>query len=285
MSQPGEKYILIDVPAYLPRPWMRFLYGIIRFPFEWLFGLRLINWGYDQVSSNSGGDTKKFLEEWQKVMKLKYEFPPEEELDRYRKIEGPLVFVANHPFGGIEALPFIQLLFKIRPEFQVIVNFLLNRFRELQPVFLAVDPYGTPEAQRKNLSQIKKIIDYLRAGKMIGVFPAGEVSSYKPAEKAIRDGVWDPAVFRIFQKTNATIVPVYFAGRNSLLFQIIGFTHPFVRTAFLPIELVRSVGKEIRYKIGEPLKPEDYAHLEEPEDLAAFMRGKTYELEKYFKKG
>ena len=273
-----KPYRLIDIPEALGNsPWKK-IYRIIQYPFELILGLRTINWGYDVVSGNAKGDTRKFLEEWKKIMDLKFGFPPDEEIEKLRSIKGPLAFVANHPYGGIEALPFIELMFRVRPEFKVIVNFLLFRFRELQPVFMAVDPYETPEAMKRNLSVIKKIINYLKAGNMVGVFPAGEVSSYKFKEKAIRDREWGEAIFRIFQKTDATIVPVLFLGRNSLLFQIVGFMHPFIRTAFLPGELIRSRRRKIRYIVGDPITPDRISHIEDPAELAAYVREKTYEL-------
>ncbi len=274
----NENYSLVDIPSALKNPKYLKIYKKIQKPFEWLLGIRTLNEGYPPISRKCKGDVICFIDTTCEAIGITYDIKTDDVLERYRKIEGPLIFTGNHPFGGIESFPLIRFLSQIRPEYQVIANFLLYRFRELQRIILPVDPYENEEAVRRNIRQIKKIIDYLRAGKMMGVFPAGEVSSLKLSDFKIRDKEWSESICNIILKTKATVVPVYFHGRNSALFQIVGLMNPYIRSAFLPRELIKPTVKHIHFEPGDPITHESIAHIQDPKELAALLHAETYKL-------
>jgi putative hemolysin len=166
----------------------------------------------------------------------------------------------------------------IRRDYRIVSNFLLQRIRELQRVLFPVDPYETAGSRRRNVNQLKKLIQYLKDGGMIHVFPAGEVSSYKVSSRRIEDRDWNESFCRLIRRTEATVIPLYFHGRNSWLFQIAGMLNPYIRTAFLAREFVYPREKFIHYRLGKQIEPETIAGFSSDRELAQFLKGETYKL-------
>ena len=147
---------------------------------------------------------------------------------------GPVVVVANHPFGGIEGVVMLSILNSVRPDAKAMANYLLQLIPEMREMFIPVNPFGSPNAAKQNIKPLLETMKWLRDGHILGVFPSGEVSSIDIRSGCVRDPAWSPTIAGIALKTKATIVPMFFAGRNPALFQIAGLIHPRLRTVMLP---------------------------------------------------
>lgn len=174
---------------------------------------------------------------------------------------GPLLVIANHPFGGLDGLVLASLLQRVRPDARLLANHLLARIPEMAETCIFVDPFGGPEAAERNRTALRAAIRWLAEGGALGVFPAGEVSHFAPDRGCVTDPPWSDAVARLALRTRATVVPVYIDGRNSSLFQLLGLIHPRLRTAMLPRELLRRQGQTVRVEIGTPIPPERLQRL------------------------
>lgn len=212
----------------------------------------------------------------------------EEDLLKIPK-EGPFITISNHPFGGLDGIILIKLLSKIRPDYKVMANFLLRKIVPIKDYFLAVNPFE----DRKNISSasgIKKALRHLEEGKPLGLFPAGEVSSYKADSNNIEDKEWGQSVLKMIKKANVPVIPIYFKGSNSLLFQLLGLIHPMLRTVKLPSELLNKKNRIIRMRIGSPISPEIQNSFTDIMQYGKFLRAKTYllgsslEVKKFFLK-
>ena len=64
---------------------------------------------------------------------------------------GPLVFIANHPFGIIDGLILCEIASRLRGDFRILLNNRLMKDEDLNSLFLPIDFDGTPEAARKNV--------------------------------------------------------------------------------------------------------------------------------------
>ncbi|QLA18594.1 lysophospholipid acyltransferase family protein [Desulfolutivibrio sulfoxidireducens] len=208
----------------------------------------------------------------------------EEDLARI-PASGPVVVVANHPFGGIEGLILAGLLSSVRPDVKIMANFLLKRIPELAEFFIFVDPFGSDASAKKNIRPLKQCLAHLRQGGIMGVFPAGEVShlQFKNRRPSISDPAWSASVARIVRKTGATVVPMFFNGANSRLFQLLGLMHPVLRTALLPREFFNKGKKPIEVRIGSPIPFAKLDQLCEGEDDAdelviRYLRLRSYLL-------
>ncbi|MFZ5813255.1 MAG: lysophospholipid acyltransferase family protein [Thermodesulfobacteriota bacterium] len=198
---------------------------------------------------------------------------------------GPVVVVANHPFGGVEGLILAGLLSSVRPDVKIMANFLLRRIPELAEFFIFVDPFGSDASAKKNIRPLKQSLAHLRQGGILGVFPAGEVShlQFKNRRPSVSDPAWSATVARIVRKTGATVVPMFFNGANSRLFQILGLVHPFLRTALLPREFFNKANTPIEIRIGSPIPFAKLEQLCEGEDdpdelVIRYLRLRSYLL-------
>ncbi|HVI09213.1 MAG TPA: hypothetical protein VND65_13060, partial [Candidatus Binatia bacterium] len=139
---------------------------------------------------------------------------------------GPVVAVANHPFGMLDGAVLAVLLTRVRPDVKVMTNSLLRDVPELAEHCIFVDPFQTREAVEVNRRALRDALAWLRGGGMLAVFPAGEVSHLQFPQAEILDPLWNDTAARLIRKTGATALPIFFCGRNSVGFQLFGMIHP-----------------------------------------------------------
>jgi putative hemolysin len=192
---------------------------------------------------------------------------------------GPVVFVANHPFGVLDGLVLCRLASTLRPDLRVLVHSLLCQPAELRDVFLPIDFGPTEEARATTLRARANALQWLREGHAIGVFPGGSVAtSQKPFVGPALDPAWHPFIAKLILNTRATVVPVYFAGQNSRLFQIASHLHYTARLSLLFRETARRIGSRVYVAVGEPIPFGEIAHFESRRDLLLELRRRTLRL-------
>jgi putative hemolysin len=190
---------------------------------------------------------------------------------------GPVVVVANHPFGGIEGIMMLHLLRRIRPDVKIMANYLLGRMPEMKEYSIYVDPFGSQDSSRRNLAGIKETVRWVKDGHMLAVFPSGEVSHIDLHKRTVCDPAWSPTIARLIQKTQADVLPLFFQGRNGTLFQVMGLIHPRIRTALLPYELVRKRSSVFKINIGQII-PHRRLEAFDTDALNRYIRFRTYLL-------
>lgn len=191
---------------------------------------------------------------------------------------GAFIVVANHPYGGIEGLVLLKILCSVRPEAKVMANFLLRHIPNLNNYFIGVNPFHE-ETHLSNVAGVREALACIQQGIPVAVFPAGEVSAYQPALQRVTDRRWHPVMGKLLVKAGVPIVPIYFHGHNSVLFNLLGVIHPSLRTARLPAELFNKSGQRLRVRIGTPISPEKVAKGKQPaKELLEYVRARTYAL-------
>lgn len=216
-----------------------------------------------------------FIDKVLQLIGIKVSFD-ESELNLIPK-EGPFIAIANHPYGGIEGLVFLKLLCTVRPDAKLMANFLLKKIPNLSDYFIAVNPFETI-THASSISGIKATLEQLQKGTPIGIFPAGEVSTYQIGKQQVTDKIWHPVVGKLIEKANVPVVPIYFQGNNGLLFNLLSLIHPSLRTAKLPSELFNKQGHTIRLRIGKPIQVADIPAHQNTTKLLNYLRAKTYAL-------
>ena len=192
---------------------------------------------------------------------------------------GPVVVVANHPFGVLDGLVIGYLIAKVRPDFKVLTHNALYRAPELQPYLLPIDFGATRSATATNLGSRAAALAWLRAGGVLVAFPAGGVSTAGgPFAKAALDAPWKPFTARAIIETRASVLPVFFGGQNSRLFQIASHVSQTLREALLFHEVRNKLGAAVRVRIGAPLSYLELARLSDRHALIAHLRRLTYAL-------
>ena len=193
-------------------------------------------------------------------------------------VKGPLVAVANHPFGVLDGAALGALLLRIRPDVKVMTNSLLEDIPELHEHSIFVDPFQTSLSAEKNVKALKQAIAWLREGGALAVFPAGEVSQLQVHKAQVTDPEWNNVAARLVRKTGATALPVFFSGHNSVTFQLLGLIHPRLRTLLLMQEFLQQQGKTVQVRVGTPIPSELISNLDNDEEATEYLRLRTYLL-------
>src|SRR5450755_1690755 len=209
-------------------------------------------------------------------MKVKLDVQPSD-LDRI-PTKGPLVAVANHPFGVLDGAALTVLLSRARPDVKILTNSLLEGVPELHEHCIFVDPFRAAYSTDKNVKPLKQAMEWLRQGGALAVFPAGEVSQWNVREAQVTDPAWNTVAARLIRKTQASALPVYFHGRNSVTFQLLGMINPKLRTLFLLQEFLQQREKSVEVRIGKAIPAELMANLESDEEATEYLRLRTYLL-------
>lgn len=221
-------------------------------------------------------DVSRYLRGVLEGFGVSYDVRPEELLRI--PAQGPVVVVSNHPFGGLDAIILAAVLRGVRPDARILANYLLTRLPQVNEFILPVDPFGGPTAARRNVQGMQRALAHLQGGGLIGIFPSGTVSHWKLRRGVVEDPVWSTHLFRLVRRSGATVVPVFFPGRNSLLFQAAGVIHPLLRTAMIPREAVRRRGDVQRVIVGRPIPFARLERMDEAARFTQFLRMKTYLL-------
>jgi putative hemolysin len=207
---------------------------------------------------------------------------PDEDLKRIPK-EGPFITISNHPLGGIDGVLLLKLLVEKRTDYKIIANFLLHRVAPLKPYVMPVNPFEDRKDVKSSLTGIKNALLHLREGKPLGIFPAGEVSTYKDGKLNV-DKPWEEGAVKLIKKANVPVIPIYFHAKNSRFFYFLAKISDTLRTAKLPSEVVSQRGKIIKVRIGKPISIKDQKEYKDIPAFYEFIRKKTYMLANPFEK-
>jgi putative hemolysin len=211
--------------------------------------------------------------------KIKFEIP-EEDLKRIPK-DGAYITVSNHPLGGIDGILLLKLMLEKEPNFKIIANFLLHRIEPMKPFIMPVNPFENHKEAKSSVIGIKETLRHLSDGKPLGIFPAGEVSTYKDG-KLVVDKEWEEGAIKIIKKAQVPVVPIYFHAKNSKLFYFLSKLNDTLRTAKLPSELLTQNKRVIKVRIGKPISVAEQAEYSDVKELGLFLRKKTYMLSNAF---
>ena len=199
--------------------------------------------------------------------------------------QGAFITVSNHPFGALDGITLIHLIASRRPEYKVMVNMILNHLTAMRPNFIAVDALASDDPAKKAVSMqgLKQAIMQVRRGNPIGFFPAGAVSKLN-GHLRIEDREWQPTIIRLIEQLKVPVIPIFFHGSNSLLFNILGVISWQLRTLRLPAEVWRKCGTELHISVGQPITVEEQQqHQGSTEEFGEFLKFRTYQLRDQYK--
>jgi putative hemolysin len=231
--------------------------------------------GYDEEVERG----RDFWEVMQERYRLRLAVAAEELADIPR--EGPLVVVANHPFGILDGLAMGRILSMTRGAFKIMAHKVFHKAKDLKDVILPITFDESKTGLEENLRTRKEALDFLAAGGCIGIFPGGTVSTSSKLFNRAMDPAWKTFTAKMIQRSRATVVPVFFEGQNSRLFQIASHINQTLRVALLINEFDRGVGGEVRVSIGKPLPQAEIDRFRgDAKGLMDHLRIATYRLSK-----
>jgi putative hemolysin len=220
-----------------------------------------------------------FLDSILEEFQIKFEIP-EEDLKRLPK-DGAYITVSNHPLGGIDGALLLKLMLEQRSDFKIIANFLLHRIEPMKPYIMPVNPFEDKKDVKSSITGFKNSMLHLRGGHPLGIFPAGEVSTYRDG-KLVVDRPWEEAAMKLVKKAEVPVVPIYFHAKNSRLFYKLSKISDTFRTAKLPSEVLSQKRRTIKVRIGKAISVSDQKEHTTIEEFSEFLRRKTYMLSNAF---
>ena len=163
----------------------------------------------------------------------------------------PLVIIANHPFGIGDGIAVCAMAEQLGRPFRVIINNDLLKVPEIRPYSLPIDFGENREAIQMNLETRKEAVRLLKQGITIIVFPAGGVATARKGFGKAVDLPWKLFPAKLIQAAGAAVVPIYFEGQNTRLFQFASQISLTMRLSLLIREFRRLSGKTIVARVGE----------------------------------
>lgn len=193
--------------------------------------------------------------------------------------DGPLILIANHPYGILDGLIMGHILSKHRGDFRILANSVFHKAEDLNRIILPISFDDTKDAVKQNLATRKEALSYLNDGGAIGIFPGGTVSTAAKPFSRPMDPSWRSFTARMVAKSNATVVPIYFDGHTSRLFQIASHLHTTLRMGLLIKEFKKRVDTPVRIVVGKPIAREELEkRARDAREMMDFLRAATYSL-------
>lgn len=263
---------LIDLKRSAHHPFQKWLLTMFQHPLEKTLSIKAVNEAYQRFALLSKHNN--VFHNSLACLQVHYSTSA----DDIKKIprQGPLVVVANHPFGGLEGLVLGDIIVRARTDVKVLGNYLLQQMAELKEWIISVDPFGNRSSAIANAKAIKEAIRWVTGGGALVIFPAGEVAHFNWGK--ITDPKWSPHAGAIIRHAQADVLPVFFPGKNSLFFQIAGLLHPRLRTVLLPHELVNKSSRTIDVYIGKVIPWKKLQDIKDNEAITNYLRNSTFFL-------
>ena len=221
-----------------------------------------------------------FLDRILEEFEIKFEIP-DEDLKRLPK-DGAYITVSNHPLGGVDGILLLKLMLEQCKDFKIIANFILHRIEPMKPYIMPVNPFENRKDVKSSITGFKNAMLHLKNGHPLGIFPAGEVSTYREG-KLIIDKPWEDAAMKLIKRAEVPVVPIYFHAKNSKLFYKLSKISDTFRTAKLPSEVLSQKRRIIKVRIGKPILVKDQKEYKKLNEFSEFIRRKTYMLSNSFK--
>ncbi len=191
---------------------------------------------------------------------------------------GRYIFVSNHPLGGLDGVVFIDEVSKLYPDVKFPVNDILLNINNLSGIFLPVNKHG---AQGRDAAL--SIERAYTSDAQILYFPAGLCS--RKRKGIIKDLQWHKSFITKSVQHKRDIIPAYFAGRNSGFFYNLANFRKFIglksniEMIYLPDEMFRQKGKEIRLVFGQRIPWQTFDSSRTANEWAEWVKSKCYDLE------
>lgn len=200
--------------------------------------------------------------------------------------QGAFITVSNHHFGALDGIILIDLIASRRAGYKVMVNMILDHIKAMRPNFIAVDAMASDDPKKRAVSMngIREVIRLVRQGEPVGFFPAGAVAKVNWRGR-LKDREWQSSVIQLIEKLKVPVIPIFFHGSQSWMFNFLGVVCWQLRTFMHPHEVFNKRGKTFHISVGEPISVEEQLkHMGSEKEFSDFLRGRTYGLREKYKK-
>lgn len=185
---------------------------------------------------------------------------------------GAAIVVANHPFGGADAIALTGLCARKRPDTRVLANAITAELPGTEKWTIPLEILGETGATQSNRGAMKQSLSLLRSGGILVVFPAGAVSRWRRDLGRVADPEWTDHVARLAAKTGVPVLPVRFFGKNPPWFEFLGAIHPILRSALIVRVFLAGRGQKVMCRPGSSIGSESLVRLGDTAKMTAAIR-------------
>ena len=203
---------------------------------------------------------------------------PEEQIARIPK-DGPIVVTSNHPHGLVDGMILGELIGQVRTDYKILTRSLLTGVAEIDQFMIPVPFPHEPDALEKNLWMRKQAMDHLKNGGIIAVFPSGSVAASQTMFGPVIEREWNPFTSKMIQRSNAEVLPIFFPGSNSRLYQIANQISATLRQGLLLYEIAHAFNKPQSPVIGHVISRDKISKWSDnPRGFMSWLREETLRL-------
>jgi putative hemolysin len=189
---------------------------------------------------------------------------------------GRVLIVANHPFGVVDGLVLCSMISKIRDDYRIITHQVLRQAPAVMDKILPIDFAETPAALATNLNTRTEAQKFLKSGGVVIVFPAGGISLAPNFIGPAFDVEWKTFAAKLAQQPNTTVIPFFFHGRNSVLYQMARRLSVTLGYSLMFREICKQMNKEVHVTMRAPVHSHELSVLNTRNDIIEFLRNRTY---------
>ena len=193
--------------------------------------------------------------------------------------KGSLVITANHPHGLVDGMVLAELIGKVRTDYKILTRSLLTGVKQIDQFMIPVPFDHEENALKKSLVMRKTAMEHLEKGGVIVIFPSGKVASSETMFGNVVEGEWNPFTAKLIQKSGADVLPVFFPGSNSRIYQIANQISATLRQGLLIYEVVHAMNKPQNPMVGNLITQTEITSWKgDPRGFMRWLREQTLAL-------
>jgi putative hemolysin len=191
---------------------------------------------------------------------------------------GPVVVIANHPFGVVDGVILCWLAARRRSDYKIMTHRVLHQAPEVRDHIIPVDFSGTRAALENNVAARREARETLASGGVLIVFPSGGVALSDGLRGRAVDLEWKILTAGLVLGSAADVLPIFFCGQNSRLYQIAGNIMQTLKLSLLFHEVSNKIGKTIEIRVGEVIPNARLQAIGDRQKVIDFLREATHGL-------
>ena len=189
---------------------------------------------------------------------------------------GPVLVIANHPFGVIDGLVLCAMMSDIRQDYKIITHQVLRQAPAVMDKILPIDFAETETALATNLETRREAHKHLKNDGAVIIFPAGGISLAPNLIGPAFDSEWKTFAAKLAQTKDTTIVPFFFDGRNSVVYQAARRVSVTLGYSLMFREICKQMNRQVKVTVRTPINSKELDAFSNRNDITDFLRRRTY---------
>ncbi len=191
---------------------------------------------------------------------------------------GGCIVASNHPLGGLDAIPLMDEISKVRKDLKFLVNDILLTLENLRPVFVPINKHG-----KNAVETIHRITETYASDQCTLIFPAGLVS--RKQGSVIKDLDWHKSFITQAVRHKRNVIPVFIDAFNSAFFYNLAFWRKRlgipvnIEMLYLVNEMYKQKNKSITIIFGKAIPYTTFTKEHTDKHWAQEVKSRVYSLQ------